>query len=125
LTGSVPRGRLAEGRPVRVPRRLPPRADHRGCFRPYPRGADARPHRLWLKGRPLRPAPPVAPDAAIPRRRRWGRDDDGREGNDGGSELGLGIRTNRTCHFTSRAWRRDRAPGRFLRQAVSPECPDV
>ena len=79
------------GRPVRVPAGLPPGAAHRGRVRLDPGRAHARPDPVRLEGRPLRPAPAVAPDAAIPRGRRRGRDDDGGAGDRGGGELGAWV----------------------------------
>ena len=63
----LPRGRMAARADVRLPERLPARADHRGRVRPDPRqGGDARAHPVRRQGRALRPAPDVAPDAAVP-----------------------------------------------------------
>ena len=59
-----------QARPLRLSRRLPSLADFGGRVRSLRRQTRARAHLLRREGRALRPASPMAPHAAHPKRRR-------------------------------------------------------
>src|SRR6266700_2666371 len=107
--GWISRGGVAARRQLRVSRRLSPRVADRGRVRPDPRRADPRARGLRRQGRPLRPAPAMAPEPALPPRpRRRRRADHGRARHRGAYQLGAWVRRQGRGDRASRAARQRR-----------------
>ena len=82
---------------------------------------DARADLVRREGRALRPAPDVAPDAAVPEgRRRRRRDDDGRARHDGDRQLGARLRRQGARHRAGGVARRRRRAS-----STAPRAPIV